>query len=199
MDWKIVSNTHDLILLEKKGKNRSIRIEARLNKDKSWNIYKIYFDNNSKNKATNFVEEYNAQNSAEARRLVDSLKSGKELTISEIQKIKSEKRFVRIRRQFNEFNVEKWKIQYNKDLRAGFLIARYSDPISIDIVLNEQYKPFEQSILNEISLTLGLNALEEGVNQTIYYFTKKSTQTAKSRERKFVLGKIEFDVGNEMF
>ena len=99
MTWKILSDTPDLKLLEKKKGDLNIRIEARLTREKKWDIYKIYVGKSM----PNLVEEYHAQTGSEAEQLISSLKK-KELTLEQIREM--QKTQIVLRREFNEVNVE---------------------------------------------------------------------------------------------
>jgi len=180
MTWKILSDTPDLKLLEKKKRDLNIRIEARITAERKWSIYKIYFGKSM----PNLVEEYHAQTDSEAQELIISLKK-KELTLEQIREM--QKTQILLRREFNEVNVEKWSVTVNR-LPAGVIFVRYYDPIAIDILLDERYAPLESSILKETYTTLGIEG--EGKDQTIYYYTRKS----RSEKKPMIVGKIAFDI-----
>jgi len=180
MTWKILSDTPDLKLLEKKKGDLNIRIEARLTREKKWDIYKIYVGKSM----PNLVEEYHAQTGSEAEQLISSLKK-KELTLEQIREM--QKTQIVLRREFNEVNVEKWVVSVSR-LPAGAVFVRYYDPITVDIILDERYASIESSILREAYTTLGIE--DEGKDQTIYYYTRKS----RAEKKPTIVGKIEFGI-----
>ena len=192
MKWKKIFNNPDLISFEKKNKGHNIRIEARANNDRSWDIYKTYFDKNE----SKFTEGYKARNKGEALQLIGSLKNEKDLKKKDIESIKRNKKnikkFISIRRLYNEINVEKWAVNISNEKNSGILIIRYNDPVEIDLIMHEKHKYFESRIIDEIKNTLGLKSMDEKVVQNIYYFNKhtSSKENSPNSQNKAVIGSI---------
>ncbi|MAG08374.1 hypothetical protein CMO89_02795 [Candidatus Woesearchaeota archaeon] len=194
MNWQKISDTSDLISYEKKQDKLNIRIEARLNKNRTWSIYKTYFNGES----NNFVEEYKARDVNDARRVVNSLIEGKDLSQKEIEDIKVRKSKglnVSLKRAFKEYDFEKWIVFLNND-NVGFLNVRYDERVEVDLVVDENFRFLERELLDELNTALGLTKMDDDVFFNNYYYKHHSHKSIKrKRARKLVLGKIEIGMG----
>tara|TARA_Y100000310_G_C20588266_1_gene766580 strand:- start:597 stop:1190 length:594 start_codon:yes stop_codon:yes gene_type:complete len=194
MRWEKIVDSHDLISYEKDKEDMNIRIEARLNKDNTWSIYKTYFkgDNN------NFIDEHKAASISDARKIVEKLLEEKDLSLKEINEIKAKKKKsldINIKRAFKEDNIEKWNIYFNSS-NVGFLNIKYDDKIMIDLVIDESFRFLEKELLEELNIVLGLTEISRDIFFNNYYFAHHSHKKLKSKKpRKLVLGNIEIGMG----
>tara|TARA_Y100000310_G_scaffold123899_1_gene122653 strand:+ start:1820 stop:2413 length:594 start_codon:yes stop_codon:yes gene_type:complete len=190
MSWQKISDTHDLISYEKNKEDMNIRIEARLNKDRTWSIYKTYFEGDN----NNFIDEHKASNISDARKVVDRLLEEKDLNLKEINEIKAKKSKaldINLKRAFKEGNIEKWHIYFNSS-NVGFLNIRYSEKIEIDLVVDENFRFLEKQLLEELNTVLGLTKISREILFNNYYFAHHSHKKLKSKKpKKLVLGNIE--------
>lgn len=190
-NWLEIEHSNEIICYENNQNELNCRIEARLNQKKSWNIFKTYFDK----KEFNFVEEYFADNSEEAIKIIDNLKKEESLSIKEIKSIQEEKNKVptiKIQRMFKELDSEKWSIKINSEPIHNFFVINFEDQIYIDIIVFEKFKIFEDKIVKEIIETLNLEKFDIPTNTNIFYFTKrKQILKEKESQPQVMIGKIE--------
>ena len=199
--WKKIIEQQDLIVFEKHNKENKglfVRIEARKGEDGSkWGIFKSYHDHDK----FNFVEEYFANSREEVLTILESLKVEKELTkeqILEVKKTQNKKVAIEVKRVYKEIDVEKWNLSINKGEFNNFFIIFYGPNVDIDIILDERYMMYEDSILAEISNILSLDKISDEINQNVYYYNKLNKKSVKGKE-KIMVGKIEMglDLGED--
>ena len=198
--WRKLSETDDLISLEKDTSfNYKVRIEARNNKS-VWQIFKTYFNN----REVAFVEEYTTETKPEAMSVIRGLQRERDLSPSEIKQIKQmmgKKLTLKIERAFKEYEVEKWHFSINEEKMINFANVRYCEHIEIDIVMHEKYRHVEKEIISQIEEKLGLNELGDSVSYDIYYFRKQGSIRDKSKEKEteynLSLMDVEFDFSDD--
>ena len=184
--WKCVINTDDLKTYESNDKNLKMCIEARQN-NSFWEIYKTYRSDN-----LTFTEEYEANNSEEAKDIIKKMKSDivDETTLKKIDTLRKNLT-LKVKRVFKEDNVEKWKFSVNSEKFENIVIIRYANKeIEMDIIANERLKFIETELLDEIYRILGMNDFGNEVIQNIYFFSKKSSFFNDS-EDKGLMNRIE--------
>lgn len=168
--WKKLVHDAETISYVKDLSEYRVIIEAR-QYDDGWEIVKKYLGG-----GLNFVETYNAQSTAELRRLLKQLRSEKDLSRNEIKDItKFKKRSLRVlvRRGWKEAEVEKWFFSIGDDF-TNYICVRYGRDIDVDIVMEEQLKYIEEKIIDKLFDVLGLREENRSINQSVYYYTKKT-------------------------
>ena len=174
--WKKLIQDSETIRYVKDAGEYRVIVEAR-GYDDGWEIVKKYLGS-----GMNFTETYSAQSEPEAIRLVKHLCKEKDLSVNQIHDIarfKKRNLKVMVRRGWKEDAVEKWYFSINDDF-SNHIIVRYGREIDVDIVMEEQLKYIEDKILARLYDVLGLGGSEEAINQTIYYFTKRTTSYLES-------------------
>lgn len=171
MKWKKLLQDSDTISYVKDSGEYKVIIEARQYED-GWEIVKKYLGS-----GVNFAETYSAQSSHELKRILKRLRSERDLSRADIKDIaafKKKQLRVLVKRGWKEQNVEKWFFSIGEDY-SNHIVIRYGRDIDVDIVMEEQLKYIEDRLLVKLFDVLGLGDLEEGVNQTVYYFSKKTS------------------------
>ncbi len=190
--WRKLSETDDLISLEKDTSfNYKVRIEARNNKS-VWQIFKTYFNN----REVAFVEEYTTETKPEAMSVIRGLQRERDLSPSEIKQIKQmmgKKLTLKIERAFKEYEVEKWHFSINEEKMINFANVRYCEHIEIDIVMHEKYRHIERRILEEIINVLGLKEFGMEIIKHVYFFNKRTFYKSTPKRRGVIISKIDVD------
>ncbi|MEK6808594.1 MAG: hypothetical protein AABY14_02820, partial [Nanoarchaeota archaeon] len=175
MKWKELSNSEDVVCYEGSNQEISIRIEARLKEDKSWEIYKIY---RNKSRCLH-IDEYNADSKLIAEEIIERLKYepllSKKVLMRDGKEILRRKLELKIKRVYKEPFVEKWNLMINNIKDSGFVIARYGDSIEMDILLQSKFESIEKEILCELNKSLGIKGSYEELIQNVYYFNKNQS------------------------
>jgi hypothetical protein len=199
LDWKIIVDSADLITSERSSSEFIVRIEARKNEDDQWDVFKTYLSDST----LNYTEEYHAKTREEAKYIIGTLQKEKLLSKKELDlhRLQCAKNFsVRMKRQFKDYNVEKWHFAIGKDDYENFLYLRESDTIEVSVVMPEKFRHLEKPILSEVHAILGLDVGDFDVKQEVYYYTTRSSEDIKSKKMAGVfLGKMEmgFDLGEQ--
>jgi hypothetical protein len=190
--WKKIAESTDLISFENRAKRLTVRLEARLNPDNSWVIFKRYFNN----EGISYTEEYHANSKDEAYYLIDALKN-KLLDRQEIEEARqSRKKGIKIavRRTFKEYNIEKWEFSVDRDEFINFIYIRFEDKIGIDIVIHERYKLWEEQILAEVNAIFGLESTDVDIGLNIIFYSERFNKTHKGKRGEVFIGRIEMGI-----
>lgn len=197
--WRLVVDTIDLISFETISSDLTVRIEARKKEDHTWSIFKTYSDHTF----TAYTEEYHAKTRDEAQRIITFLQKEKLLTRKEIHERslqRAKKVRLSLKRQFKDYNVEKWQFAVNADSYENLIYIRDADVIEVNVLMAEKYRLLEKQILAELQTILGLDVAEFDIKQEVYYYTTHSEKyfPAKNPAGLF-LGKMEmgFDFSDE--
>jgi len=116
----------------------------------------------------------------------------------DVKKTQNKKVLIDVKRAYKEIDVEKWFFSVNKGEFKNFFTVFYGPAVDVDIVLDEKYMVYEDSILVEISTMLGLEKLGDEITQNVYYYNKLNKKSLKGKD-KMLIGKIEMglDLGEE--
>lgn len=76
----------------------------------------------------------------------------------------------------------------------NFLYVKFDSEVQVDIVIHENYKFYEQSIIKQVQEKLGLTEIGDSINYDIYYFSTHSN-TKNSNQNVYNYLDIEFDFG----
>lgn len=193
--WKKIAESTDLISFEKRAKSLTTRLEARLNSDNTWVIFKKYFNE----EGISYTEEYHARNRDEAHYLIDALKD-KVLDRSQVEKARlSQKKGikVRVRRSFKEFNMEKWELSVDGDEYQNFCYLIFEDKISLDIVIHAKYKIWESQIIQELISILGLSNPDYDLVASVMFYQESYKKTLKGRKTELFMGRIEMGIPDD--
>jgi hypothetical protein len=191
MTWLIISDTDDVKAFERRTKDFSVRIEAR-SAEQGWDVFKSYVDGHR----SYLTENYHVDSLPELGRLLSRLKREKVLSRSELQAshLESSLNFS-FERAYKEDFIEKWV--FRADGTENFLVVRYDETISLDVVIAERYRVHEARVVERIRKTLGLDDLGD-VKMTFYYYRQRSEIEAQSKKSLgVVIGRFEFDVEDE--
>ncbi|MBN1377087.1 hypothetical protein JW949_01995 [Candidatus Woesearchaeota archaeon] len=182
MAWKKVIDTKELIVFEKKFKKHKLKIEARLNNNKKWEVYKSSLHHNS----SSLISQDVLNSRQDVLNLIK-----KKNTLS--KKIRT-KFNLNLRRIYKEEYFEKWSFTIDDDQKENVLFLRFGEEIAVDVVLHETFKRIENLILKKISNTLGFRDLNDSFEYNVYYFSSCSTINKKDQKphAEIVFGKIEF-------
>lgn len=197
--WKPVVDSVDLISFETLSQDLTVRIEARKKEDHTWTIFKTYLDQ----ALLAYTEEYYAKTRDEAQRIITFLQKEKLLTKREVQDRslqRARKVSLSLKRQFKDYNVEKWHFAVNNSSYENILYIRDADVIEVNILMAERYRSIEKQILTELQVILGLDTMEFDMKQEVYYYTTHSEGYIPSKKPAgFFLGKMEmgFDFSEE--
>ncbi len=191
--WKPVVDSVDLISFETISQDFTIRIEARKKEDHTWTIFKTYLDH----ALIAYTEEYYAKTRDEAQRIITFLQKEKLLTKRELHDRslqRAKKVSISLKRQFKDYNVEKWHFAVNNGSYENILYMRDADVIEINILIAERYRPLEKQILTEVQTILGLDVVDFDIKQEVYYYTTHSEGYIPSKKPAGIfLGKMEMD------
>jgi hypothetical protein len=193
--WKKIAESTDLISYEHRTRSMTTRLEGRLSSDKTWTIFKKYFND----EGISFTEEYHAQTTDEAHYLIDKLKE-KILDRQEIEKarrIQKQGIKLQVKRSFKEYNVERWDFSIDNEDYDNFLYIRYEDKISLDISVHARYKIWEGQIQSEIMTILGLVASDLDVKVNIHFYNERRTTQFRGRHSDLFISKIEMGLPDD--
>lgn len=174
--WKkLISDQETVSYIKETGEYKVI-IEARQNED-GWDIIKKYLGS-----GVNFAETYSAQSPSELRKLLKSLRTEKDLSkneIKDITKFKQKNLKVLVKRGWKTQGAEKWHFSISDDY-ANYITIQYGNEVHVDIVMEERLKYIEEKLIAKLYEVLGLEDVQEALNQHIYYFTKKTSSYYES-------------------
>ncbi len=196
--WKLVLDNPELISYELASKDLSVRIEARQTEENIWTIFKTYHDDAS----FTYTQEYRTQSRDEAQKVIASLQNEKLFSKKELHELKlvqAKKVAVKVKRQFKDYNVEKWNFAVNDDAYENVVYIRDADVSDVSIIMHEKNKPFEANIMYELKNVLGFDTSDLDIKQELYYYSTKSDDYKKNNKFSFVFGNVEmgFDVPND--
>ena len=196
--WKLILDNPELISYEIASKEFRVRIEARQTDENMWTIFKTYHDDAS----FTYTQEYRAPSRDEAQKIIASLQSEKVLSKTELHDLKlvqAKKVVVKVKRQFKDYNVEKWNFAVNDDAYENVVYVRDADVSDVSIIMHEKNKQFEANILYELKTVLGFETSDLDIKQELYYYSTKSDDYKKNNKFSFVFGNVEmgFDTPND--
>lgn len=183
MVWKKIAESKELIILEKEQKDYKFKIEARKTEDLSWEVFKTKV----KGEASHLLSEYTLGDMSEVKNLIEKLKKEDSPNAGIAKKNVS----LSLKREYKEEFVEKWFFNIGKDKFKNFIVVKFDETISADIVLHEKYKPIEKSVLSQLEEKLGLNEIAEDSNFSLYYFRKQNS-VKKKNPSEYNLVDVEF-------
>lgn len=191
MGWKKLLETNDLIAYEKVSKSKTVRLEARFEKQR-WRIYKTYNFENGDNESISHVQEYIAASVDETYALLDDLKSEKDITLSELPETKTFS--LELKRIYKEEYVEKWKFKIDDFNVDNFVVIRYDETICMDIILHDKYNSIERYLLERLIDSLGLKDISSKIQYDFFYFKKHSAKRRvyKQKEADELIAHLEF-------
>ena len=169
--WKKIIESRDVIGYERESNELKTRIEARLNNDNSWTIFLTYYDG----KGVSYTEEYTSTTQKDALDLITVLKNKRLKSRKELQQLKqsSEKKLkVEVKREFRDYNVEKWIFSLEEGIFNNFIYIREADFIDLDIIINSKYKQYEEKIIAYLVKYLGLEDYGAVIRENIFYYTE---------------------------
>lgn len=192
MNWKKISETKDFVSYEKIANKLKVRIEARL-EGKQWKVYKIYYDG----KNLRLVEEFHAHKS-KIKMLIESLKSEKDYTKTKLESMVTQSQreiTLNLKRSYKEYEFEKWSFGINSNEQENIIILHFGEIISMDLIINQDYRHLYSQIVTAINKTLGLESIDKQIN--VYYFNYHFNEMEKYKKKGYLVGKIEVDVDDE--
>lgn len=196
--WKLILDNPELISYELASKDLCVRIEARQTDENVWTIFKTYHDDSS----FTYTQEYRTQSRDEAQKIITSLQNEKVLSKKELHELKlvqAKKVAVKVKRQFKDYNVEKWNFAVNDEAYENVVYVRDADVSDVSIIMHEKNKQFEANILYELKSVLGFETSDLDIKQELYYYSTKSDDYKKNNKFSFVFGNVEmgFDTPND--
>jgi hypothetical protein len=192
MSWKKVAESNELIILEKSLKNYKLKIEARKNHN-VWEIFKTKVNGES----SNLISEYTLDNKKEVKELINKLKNEEFSGLKIKGSSKNKGLGISLKRVFKEEFVEKWFFNIGNNKIKNFILIRFDKEISVDIVLNDKYRPYEKKLLPEIEDMLGLRELGESINYDIYYFKKQNLLKSSQKGEEYNVDVFDIDFDNQ--
>jgi hypothetical protein len=195
MNWKKVTESKDLIIFEKDVSDCKFRIEARKTDASMWEVFKTKV----KGESSSLISEYTLNSKNQVKELIKKLQEEKNLTEIELQELISLKSVnVSLKRAYKEEFIEKWFFTVNGEKNQNFLVAKYDDNITMDIIMHDKYKFNEKEITAQLEEKLGLSDFGVSVDYTIYYFRSSTSRRQNvGNEYNFNFIDIEFDFDNE--
>ena len=196
--WKLILDNPELISYELTSKELRVRIEARQTDENMWTIFKTYHDDAS----FTYTQEYRASSRDEAQKIIASLQGEKVLSKAELHDLKlvqAKKVALKVKRQFKDYNVEKWNFAVNDEAYENVVYVRDADVSDVSIIMHEKNKQFEANILYELKNVLGFETSDLDIKQELYYYSTKSDDYKKNNKFSFVFGNVEmgFDTPND--
>ena len=196
--WKLILDNSELISYELTSKDLRVRIEARQTDENMWTIFKTYHDDAS----FTYTQEYRAPSRDEAQKIIASLQNEKVLSKAELHDLKlvqAKKIALKVKRQFKDYNVEKWNFAVNDEAYENVVYVRDADVSDVSIIMHEKNKQFEANILYELKSVLGFETSDLDIKQELYYYSTKSDDYKKNNKLNFVFGNVEmgFDTPND--
>ena len=188
MGWKKLLEASDVIAYEKATDAGTVRIEARLKRDR-WRIYKTQ---SRTDKDTTQVKEYIASSLEEAKELVSDLRQEEEFGFHDNLMPLS----IDMKRCYKEEYVEKWKFSIDNFSEDNFVIVRFDAEIKLDIVLHDRYNILERELLNKLIEVLGLRDMSDKICYDFFYFRKHSAKRRvyQQPDEEELIAQLEFSI-----
>jgi hypothetical protein len=167
--WQEIENTDGAICYEQKGKDLSVRIEARED-DGEWVIYRGFYTPGN----MNYTERFSAETREDAEGIVSRLRKERLPSMSEITelvKTKSKKMHLSMKRAYKDDMVEKWFFNVNEDTITNFFIVREFEKVEMDIVLHQNYKDRASEVVRQISKFLSYESVFVDIEHNVYFFS----------------------------
>lgn len=171
-NWNVVSKLPDLLSFRRNGRELNTRIEARKNKDGSWDVFRSYHNDDD----FNFVEEFSASSREKAVKLIELLKKEGSPSKKQIEHLKlreHKKVKVELKRCFREIETEKWFFQVDDKGFENFFLLFRLDINYIDVILSDKYKKNEKTIIDQILKVMGLEEGKEEVKIEVFYVSSR--------------------------
>lgn len=187
--WKKLVNSWDVVVYERKYKEFTVNIEARLGERNQWHIFKKYSGGNN----LNHIEHYVANSSEELRFILKKLMR-KSLSSKEIEKIKLSKTKqprLNLKRDFKEYGMEKWKFSVDGNKMTNLVFIKFDEVVELDVVLHETYKEAKDKIIEELTSTFNLDNQGTDVEIQVYFYNDTSYDSIEQQNRDGVIGKVE--------
>ncbi|MGM5482182.1 MAG: hypothetical protein ACQESF_01860 [Nanobdellota archaeon] len=187
--WKKLVNTWDVVVYERKYKEYTVNIEARLGDKNQWHIFKKY----SGKKNLNHIEHYMANSTEELQFILKKLMK-KSLSAKEIENIKLSKTKqprLSLKRDFKEYGMEKWRFSVDGNKRSNLVFIKFDETVELDIILHETYKEAKDKIISELSSTFNLENQGTDVEVKVYYYNDTSYDNIEQQNKDGFLGKLE--------
>jgi hypothetical protein len=184
MVWNKTIQSTDVLCFEKHTKHYTIKIECR-KQDSQWNIYRTYILSDD----VSFSEEYTADEQKLAQ-ILAVLQTQKHPTIEELKKrmlTQSKKISLKVERSYKEYDVEKWKFGIGTDPLINVLVIKMDTDLTADVILAQQYKGMEDTIMNELFTILGLIDID-GCKVQFYYYNSSAVKQYSQESVELFLG-----------
>ncbi|MBU0756476.1 MAG: hypothetical protein KKF44_00290 [Nanoarchaeota archaeon] len=190
MAWQKLVDTDELIIFEKAFKKFRIKIEARKNHDKAWDVFQTKIEGNS----SLLLSKKTLSSRTEADQLIKKL-----LTTGLPRKRLSTDFAINLKRVFKEEYVEKWKIELGNSPYTNYMYLLYMDRVGVDIMMHESFRLHEERILQNIEDTLGLREINDAIDFNVFYYTSRReiNREAYESDANMVFGKFEFHFEDE--
>lgn len=184
--WKNIEKSKEVLILEKqlKQNNLNIRIESRELASKKWDVYMSLYNE----EGVKHVAKFHTKSKSNALDIVRLLKSRANYPsiVSNIDKLKGfderEAKFVNnMRRLSKDFNVEKWEVNVIDNKHSNYVYVFFDETLKCDIVLHEEYMPFQDDIIKELENIL---ALYSPIKFNVFFYRGhiEETKEQKSEE-----------------
>lgn len=195
--WKKLVNSWDVVVYERKYKEFTVNIEARLGDKNQWHVFKKYSGGNN----LNHIEHYVANSTEELRFILKKLMK-KSLSSKEIENMQLEKNKqprLNLQRDFKEYGMEKWRFSVDGNKRTNLVFIKFDELIELDVVLHETYKEAKDKVVEELSSTFSLENQGTDVEVNVYYYNDKSHDNVEQQNKDGVIGRVEigYDMGDE--
>src|SRR3989338_2841701 len=194
--WKKIIESRDVIGYERESNELKTRIEARLNNDNSWTIFLTYYDG----KGVSYAEEYTSTTQKDDLDLITVLKNKRLKSRKELQQLKqsSEKKLkVEVKREFRDYNVEKWIFSLEEGIFNNFIYIREADFIDLDIIINSKYKQYEEKIIAYLVKYLGLEDYGAVIRENIFYYTENKQKLDNNSNADVFINAMDFEFADE--
>lgn len=187
MGWKKLLEAADVIAYEKATDTGTVRIEARLKRDR-WRIYKTQ---SRSDKDTTHVKEYIASSLEEAKEVVSDLRQEEEGFHDNLMPLS-----IDLKRCYKEEYVEKWKFSLDNFSDDNFIIVRFDAEIKLDIILHDRYNVLERELLNKLIEVLGLRDMGDKICYDFFYFRKHSAKRRvyQQPDAEELIAQLEFSI-----
>ncbi|MBD3204494.1 hypothetical protein GF327_09460 [Candidatus Woesearchaeota archaeon] len=187
MTWKKVADTKDLIIYEKSNEDSKVKIEARFNSDRKWEVFKTFI----KKDVTKLLNQRILDSKQEVKKIIKKLKNSKIKSLKHYKNVN-----LSFRREFKEEYFEKWSFSVNRDAFENIIFLRFDKDITVDVVLRHKYRNVHDIIVRKIERDLGLDT--DIISYNLYFF-EYHTRKNKEKENmgKILFGRIEFGFGED--
>ncbi len=188
--WKKVINSWDVVVYEKKYKDFTVKIEARLSEESesSWQVFKKYTGKDSLDHVEHFVANSTDELHFILKKLMKKSLSSKEIENIKLEKTKQPK--VSLKRDFKEYGMEKWKFSINGEKISNLVFIKFDEIVELDIILHESYKPIMDKIKEELTSTFNLEEQGTDVEMMVYFYNNTSKDNVEQRKDDMI-GRVE--------